>query len=216
MPVRVCVPWRACVHDPSPHARTIATRARRAAIVVGIAMATVVPTELASQRVERVTRRAVVDSTCLTGRACRLAIVEGDDGRRFGSGGLVLRRGVGRDAYIIGPVWERITVTVGADPTAAALAREAFAARGRARHRTLLVDLASTVVAMAAGAVFIDRAGERFGLATIVFMPLVAAPAGVLTAVVLAPWAHAGFEDAQSTLEDAVGAWNHRVDPPVP
>lgn len=200
-------PHRAAMRSPL---RAIGTRA----LPLLALLVTALPLSLPAQGGARPARRLAVDSTCLTGRACRLAVVDLDDGRRGAPRGLMLTRGAGRDAYVLGPAWERIAVSVGADPGAYAIAREALDARNRVPRRVLAVAAISMGTAAIAGVLFMRN--NDFGLLTPLYTPLVAAPVAFATGLVLMPWVEAAQHEADTRLYDAVSAWNDRVDPRVP
>jgi hypothetical protein len=177
------------------------------------------PLRLHAQSDARRALRAVVDSTCLTGRACRLELVDLNDGRRGRAPEFVLMRGVGGERYVVGRAWDRVAFAVGADAEAFALANDARLAHGRARRREAIgiagtLGLSLTAAVVVAGPM-LDR-DPTFGFLTIMYGTVVALPVTLVSGIVLGLWADVPRREADALLEDAIHAWNRRVDPRVP
>ena len=204
-------------HTARMHHAPTARRLRALSTAVVIVIATFIATPIATQAQadDRDLRRPVADATCLTGRACRLALVNPGRDRSGPGRDPVLMRGTGAQEYVLGPAWDRITFAVGTDPTAHALARDALAYKARAGRR-FAIAIAGALAATATVATVAIRGAEDRAVAGLIIIPVVALPAGAVTAFILGRWADAAQRDADMTLEDAVHAWNRRVDPRVP
>lgn len=190
-------------------------RQRTRVLVATLAAAScVAPWSARAQRPARIGAEPPRDSTCRTGPACRLALVDDGDGRYWRDP--VLVRGSGAGARAVGPAWERLGAAIASDPDATAHLAVAHAARRRA-HRIGAVALGAGIVvtAVAAGAVARRRGDGPAEMVRLLMLPLTLVP-GVVVGGVIASGAGGHHREARSALEDAVTAWNRTVDPRVP
>lgn len=199
-----------------PHAPS---SGRVLAALVVLAIGAAAPASLAAQGGDRSARRVVADSTCLAGRACRLGLADLNAVRRRGSHELHLVRGLGRDEIVLGPAWARIAPAVGAYDETRALAHEALRIRARAGRRTAIAFAVPLVLSVGTAFVVARRSADTdalLGIGSIAKGVLVALPVGVVSTLVLTPWANSAHRESELALQDAVTAWNRRVDPRVP